>query len=96
MDEACKDREIDTLSTLLHPDWRAKITGMIMLGDERQLEPTNTCAKGRVQFNPFNERLNIPLLSRLKREGFPCVELVEQHRMNHHISAWPSKNFYGK
>ena len=96
MDEACKDREIDTLSALLHPDWRAKITGMIMLGDERQLEPTNTCAKGRVQFNPFNERLNIPLLSRLKREGFPCVELVEQHRMNHHISAWPSKNFYGK
>lgn len=95
LDEACKDREIDSLSAILHPDWRAKITGMIMLGDERQLEPTNTCAKGRVQFNPFSERLNIPLLSRLKREGFPCVELVEQHRMSHHISSWPSKNFYG-
>jgi senataxin len=81
LDEACKDKEIDTLSALMCAGFRHKVTGMVMVGDDRQLEPTNTSAKGNVQFNPFHERSNIPLLSRMKREGFPCVELVEQHRM---------------
>lgn len=94
LDESAKDREIDTLSALLIPDYRHKITGMIMLGDERQLEPTNTSAKGSVTFNPFNDRLSIPFLTRLKRQGFPCVELKEQHRMSCHISSWPSAEFY--
>lgn len=94
LDEACKDREIDTLSALLWPNFTQKITGMVMLGDERQLEPTNTCSKGKVTFNPFLERLSIPFMTRLKREGFPCTELKEQHRMSSRISEWPSKNFY--
>lgn len=81
LDEACKDKEIDTLAALMCPALRNKITGMVMVGDERQLEPTNVSAKGAVQFNPFNDRLGIPLLSRLKRQGFGCVELLEQHRM---------------
>ncbi|CAK4023898.1 Hypothetical predicted protein [Lecanosticta acicola] len=94
LDEACKDREIDTLSALLWPVYRNKITGMVMLGDERQLEPTNTCAKGKTVYNPFSDRLNVPFLTRLKREGFPCTELVEQHRMSEHIAQWPTANFY--
>lgn len=65
-----------------------------MLGDERQLEPTNTSAKGKVEFNPFSGRLSLPFLTRLKRQGFPCVELKEQHRMSYHISRWPSATFY--
>ncbi|KAK4499399.1 hypothetical protein PRZ48_009913 [Zasmidium cellare] len=94
IDESAKDREIDTLSALLIPDYRSKITGVVLLGDERQLEPTNTSAKGAVTFNPFKDRLSIPFLSRLKSQGFPCVELREQHRMSCHISAWPSRQFY--
>ncbi|KXT08633.1 hypothetical protein AC579_6564 [Pseudocercospora musae] len=94
LDEACKDNEIDSISALLHPEWRDKIHGMVMLGDERQLEPCNTGASGRMVFNPFNDRISIPLMSRLKREGFPCVQLLEQHRMSHHVAEWPFKQFY--
>ncbi|KAF7198583.1 Helicase SEN1 [Pseudocercospora fuligena] len=94
LDEACKDNEIDSVSALLHPEWRDKIHGMVMLGDERQLEPCNTGASGRMVFNYFNDRISIPLMSRLTREGFPCVQLLEQHRMSHHIAEWPFKEFY--
>ncbi|SMR52400.1 unnamed protein product [Zymoseptoria tritici ST99CH_3D1] len=94
LDEACKDSEIDSISPLLLPDYRHKIIGMVMLGDERQLEPTNTSAKGRQCFNNFTDRLNMPFLSRLKAEGFPCTELVVQHRMSKHIAEVPSRFFY--
>ncbi|SMR51294.1 unnamed protein product [Zymoseptoria tritici ST99CH_1E4] len=94
VDESCKDSEIDSISALLLPDYRHKISGMILLGDERQLEPCNTSAKGQVCYNTFTDRLNIPLLSRLKAEGFPCTELVVQHRMAAPISNFPSTNFY--
>lgn len=94
IDEAAKDREVDTLSALLLPEWRDKCLGLVMLGDERQLQPTNTSAKGSLTFNAFIDRLSIPFISRLKRQGFPCQELREQHRMSHHISKWPSHNFY--
>lgn len=65
-----------------------------MLGDERQLEPTNTSAKGQVAFNPFSGRLSLPFLTRLKRQGFSSVALTQQRRMSHHISRWPSATFY--
>ncbi|KJX92459.1 hypothetical protein TI39_contig5851g00006 [Zymoseptoria brevis] len=94
LEEGCKDTEIDSISPMVFPEYRHKITGVVMLGDERQLEPCNTSAKGQLCFNNFTDRLSIPLLSRLKAEGFPCTELVVQHRMSKHIAHWPSQNFY--
>ena len=60
----------------------------------RQLKPTNTCAKDRVQFNAYNDRLDIALPCRLVKEGFPVFRLLEQRRMHHTISAFPNINFY--
>ncbi|USW54916.1 Putative P-loop containing nucleoside triphosphate hydrolase, DNA2/NAM7 helicase, helicase [Septoria linicola] len=94
IDEACKDNEIDTLGPLMCAGFRSKITGMVMVGDDRQLEPTDTSAKGRVQFNPFPGRITMPFASRLKSQGHPCVELLEQHRMSSCIAAWPFNAFY--
>jgi len=61
----------------------------------RQLPPTNTSAKGKkVQFNAFNNRLDIPLPSRLAREGFPCVRLLEQRRMHNTLADFPNREVY--
>lgn len=35
LDEACKDKEIDTLTALLSKEFQDKIVGMVMLGDEK-------------------------------------------------------------
>ncbi|GIZ43784.1 hypothetical protein CKM354_000699800 [Cercospora kikuchii] len=94
LDEACKDNEIDTLGPLMCPGFRSKVTGMIMVGDDRQLEPTDTSAKGRVQFSLFPGRSSMPFATRLKKEGHACVELLEQHRMSVRIADWPFTNFY--
>ncbi|KAM3419821.1 hypothetical protein BST61_g3152 [Cercospora zeina] len=94
LDEACKDHEIDTLGPLMCPGFRSKVTGMIMVGDDRQLEPTDTSAKGRVSFSLFPGRSSMPFATRLKSEGHPCVELLEQHRMSVRIADWPFSNFY--
>ncbi|KAK3678272.1 hypothetical protein LTR78_001567 [Recurvomyces mirabilis] len=92
VDEACKDQEIATLSSIFVK--KHKLVGVVMVGDKKQLEPTvSSQGKGSI-FNHFSERASIPLLSRLKRGGFPCVELVEQHRMNVHVAKWPSKVFH--
>lgn len=45
-------------------------------------------------FNPFADRLDIPLPCRLVREGFPCHRLLEQRRMNAAISAFPNREIY--
>ncbi|KAK4554491.1 hypothetical protein LTR86_008345 [Recurvomyces mirabilis] len=92
VDEACKDQEIATLSSIFVK--KHKLVGVVMVGDEKQLEPTVSSQGKGLIFNHFPERAGIPLLSRLKRGGFPCVELVEQHRMNFHVAKWPSKVFY--
>lgn len=55
-----------------------------MLIRDRQLKPVNTCSTGKLQFNAFSERLDIPLPCRLVREGFPYVSLKEQQRMVSH------------
>lgn len=81
VDEACKDNEIDTLGALMCRGFRHKVVGLVMVGDNRQLKPTDTASRGQVIFSPFPQRKSLPLLSRLKDEGHPCVEMLEQHRM---------------
>lgn len=60
----------------------------------RQLQPTNTSAKGAVQFNYFSDRLDIALPTRLEKEGFPCYHLAEQRRMHEVIMAFPNRTVY--
>lgn len=40
LDEACKDKEIDTLAMMLSREHISKIRGIIMLGDERYIHPS--------------------------------------------------------
>lgn len=47
-----------------------------------------------MQFNAYNDRLDISLPCRLAREQFPCFRLLEQRRMHHTISGFPNINFY--
>lgn len=57
-----------------------RVTDMLIC-DSRQLEPINTSPKAKALYSPFPHRKRISLFARLKRQGFPCVELKEQHRM---------------
>lgn len=94
VDEAAKDNEVNVWSGITCGAWGEKVKGCLMFGDDKQLTPTNTSAKGKIQFNAFCSRLNIPLPCRLVREGFPCFRLREQHRMHSTISAFPNTSFY--
>lgn len=51
------------------------------LTSDRQLKPINKSARGVIEFNPYNSRLEISLPMRLVREGKPCIKLREQMRM---------------
>lgn len=75
--------------------WAAYVKGVFLLGDDKQLQPVNTSAKGKVKFNYFSDRLNISLLARLVREGFPHHRLLEQRRMHSSIAAFPNRTIYG-
>ncbi|KAK5111305.1 hypothetical protein LTR85_012200 [Meristemomyces frigidus] len=92
IDEACKDLEINL--------WNAitalgdQVVGVFMFGDDEQLKPTNICSHGKLQFNMFNECMDIPLPCRLVREGFPYVQLREQQRMHSVLSRFVSSEFY--
>ncbi|KAF2163913.1 hypothetical protein M409DRAFT_25690 [Zasmidium cellare ATCC 36951] len=67
---------------------------VVFFGDEKQLRPVNTCAKDPMEFNPFNDRLDTPLFTRLIAQGFPYVQLTIQERMHSSLSRFPSKEFY--
>ena len=60
----------------------------------RQLKPTNTSAKGKIQFNALSDRLDIPLPCRLAEEGFPIYRLLEQRRMHASIAKFPNDKIY--
>ncbi len=58
------------------------------------MKPTNTCSRGKINFNAFNDRLDIPLPCRLVEEGFPHYRLLEQRRMHQVLSRFPNREFY--
>ncbi|KAH9833625.1 AAA domain, partial [Teratosphaeria destructans] len=94
VDEAAKDLESQCWAGVVCDKWAASVSGLVMFGDDKQLRPTNTCSRGTVTFNAFNDRLNIDLPSRLVREGFPVYHLLEQRRMHRAISAFPNRHVY--
>ncbi|KAK3626304.1 hypothetical protein LTR56_019881 [Elasticomyces elasticus] len=94
VDEAAKDVEANVWTGVVCEKWSHGVKGFIMLGDNKQLKPTNTCANGKVDFNAFNHRLDIPLPCRLVEEGFPHYRLLEQRRMHKSISRFPNNEFY--
>ncbi|KAK3654018.1 hypothetical protein LTR56_003453 [Elasticomyces elasticus] len=94
VDEAAKDVEVNVWNGVMCEQWSHGVSGIIMLGDDKQLKPTNTCSTGKVNFNAFNHRLDIPLPCRLVEEGFPHYPLREQRRMHESISRFPNREFY--
>ncbi|KAK4888950.1 hypothetical protein LTR27_012230 [Elasticomyces elasticus] len=94
VDEAAKDVEVNVWNGVMCEQWSHGVSGIIMLGDDKQLKPTNTCSTGKVKFNAFNHRLDIPLPCRLVEEGFPHYPLREQRRMHESISRFPNREFY--
>ncbi|KAK5167170.1 uncharacterized protein LTR77_007900 [Saxophila tyrrhenica] len=94
VDEAAKDLEVNVWSGIVSERWSEYVKGVFLFGDDKQLLPTNTSAKGRTQYNYFSDRLDIPLPNRLEQEGFPCFRLLEQRRMHEAISAFPNAIVY--
>ncbi|KAI6910726.1 hypothetical protein KC318_g9291, partial [Hortaea werneckii] len=84
VDEACKDHEVNVWAPIVCEAWADKVKGVVLFGDEKQLNPTNTNAKaknGKPEFNPYSDRLSLSLPTRLVRQGFPYVALKAQMRM---------------
>ncbi|KAK3680639.1 hypothetical protein LTR37_021127 [Vermiconidia calcicola] len=95
VDEAAKDLEINVWSAIVCWRWSDWVQGVFLFGDDKQLQPPNTSAKGETQFNYFSDRLDIPLPNRLVQEGYPCHFLLEQRRMHSAISSFPNRKIYG-
>ena len=51
-------------------------------------------SKGKLHFNIYNDRLNLPLPLRLINEGFPHTSLKEQQHMHPCLSKFPNEEFY--
>ncbi|KAK1810468.1 hypothetical protein LTR12_015158 [Friedmanniomyces endolithicus] len=94
VDEAAKDVEVNVWSGVVCEQWASGVRGVVMFGDDKQLKPTNTCSRGRINFNAFNDRLDIPLPCRLVEEGFPHYRLLEQRRMHQVLPRFPNREFY--
>ncbi|GAB1735355.1 hypothetical protein NU219Hw_g2991t1 [Hortaea werneckii] len=95
VDEAAKDLEINIFNAVFEQAWNCKVSGLICLGDEQQLKPTNNCACDPVQFAEFRRRGDISLPKRLVAEGFQSVvHLKEQNRMHPDLTEFVKKYFY--
>ncbi|KAI6816279.1 hypothetical protein KC365_g15540 [Hortaea werneckii] len=97
VDEACKDQEVNVWAPIVCEAWADKVKGVVLFGDEEQLNPTNTNAKtkeGRPRFNPYSDRWSLPLPTRLVRQGFPYVALRTQMRMHKDLASFVSRCFY--
>ncbi|KAK4548272.1 hypothetical protein LTR36_010142 [Oleoguttula mirabilis] len=94
VDEAAKDVEANVWGGIVCETWASLVKGVFMFGDDRQLKPTNTSSKDKVQFNAYSDRLDVALPCRLVREGFPCFRLLEQRRMHWVVASFPNANFY--
>ncbi|KAI6818017.1 hypothetical protein KC340_g14108 [Hortaea werneckii] len=98
VDEACKDQEVNVWAPIVCEAWADKVKGVVLFGDEKQLNPINTNAKaknGKPEFNPYSDRLSLSLPTRLVRQGFPYVALKAQMRMHKDLSSFVNRSFYG-
>ncbi|KAI6869388.1 hypothetical protein KC323_g2749 [Hortaea werneckii] len=97
VDEACKDHEVNVWAPIVCEAWADKVKGVVLFGDEKQLNPTNTNAKnkeGQPEFNPYSDRLSLSLPTRLVRQGFPYVALKTQMRMHKDLASFVNRCFY--
>ncbi|KAI7188034.1 hypothetical protein KC316_g6627 [Hortaea werneckii] len=95
VDEAAKDLEINIFNAVFEQAWNCKVSGLICLGDEQQLKPTNNCAYDPVQFAEFRRRGDISLPKSLVAEGFQSVvHLKDQNRMHPDLAKFVNKCFY--
>ncbi|KAI6886303.1 hypothetical protein KC360_g2948 [Hortaea werneckii] len=97
VDEACKDQEVNVWAPIVCEAWVDKVKGVVLFGDEKQLNPTNTNAKtikGKPKFNPYSDRWSLSLSTRLVRQGFPYVALRTQMRMHKDLASFVSRSFY--
>ncbi|KAI7478687.1 hypothetical protein KC357_g4295 [Hortaea werneckii] len=92
VDEACKDQEVNVRAPIVCEAWADKVKGVVL-----QLKPTNTNAKteaGKPEFNPYSDRWDLSLPTRLVRQGFPYVALKTQMRMHKDLASFVSRSFY--
>lgn len=73
-----------------------KIQGMVIGGDTKQLRPTVISNTANPRTNEFSGQLTLSLAERLRQVNFPCVKLVQQHRMRPIIAKFPSYRVYDK
>lgn len=83
VDEATQATEPATLVPSLHG-----CKQLILVGDPSQLPATVISPSAR------EGGLAVSLFERLRRSGYPCDMLREQHRMHPEIRRFPSKEFY--
>ena len=95
-DEAVLQAEADSwISTAPSVSWADKVVAWVHLGDEKQLAPFNATPRiGDQIYNELGERLGVALFTRLRRLGFPTVELKEQARMHPELAEFPNSHFY--
>ncbi|SMR51281.1 unnamed protein product [Zymoseptoria tritici ST99CH_1E4] len=94
VDEATSDLEINVWSGIVCENWAHAVQGVFLFGDHKQLRPPNKSADRKIQYNYYLKRLDISLPNRLKREGWPCLELKEQYRMHACLSDFPNRMVY--
>lgn len=71
-----------------------KIQGLVLAGDNRQLQPTVISHSPSIKINEFASQLTLSLMSRLIAGNTPMFHLITQHRMRSALAYFPNNRTY--
>ena len=93
LEEPSMERESKTWSFL---KWAhlAKVLSVILVGDPLQLRPQILSVLSTPALNELGRQLQVSLIARLLRAGFPSHKLTCQYRMHPDLSKVPSRMTY--
>ncbi|KAI9369379.1 P-loop containing nucleoside triphosphate hydrolase protein [Aspergillus egyptiacus] len=93
-DEDTKELEVNGWIPVAKLAAADKVTGVILVGDRKQLKPTVLSHQGPPFYNEFSEQMTLSLTERLLRTGHPCLTLSEQRRFRPVFAQWLNQRVY--
>lgn len=93
-DEDPKELEANSWIPIAKLEASDRITGVVAVGDEKQLAPTVLSNQGEKRYNEFANQLELPFVSRLLKMNYPSILLTQQFRYRQCFVSWLNKRTY--
>ncbi|KAL3463831.1 hypothetical protein BJX64DRAFT_287049 [Aspergillus heterothallicus] len=93
-DEDPKEMEASTWIPLTKLEASRRTSGVIIIGDEKQLTPTVLANQGEKRYNEFGDQNEMPFMTRLLRMKYPSIALTEQFRYREEFVPWLNHRTY--